>query len=328
MIITKTPFRLSFFGGGTDLNSWYEKNGGLVISSAISYYTYISVRYLPPFFDHKTRLVYSKQENVNDNKEINHRGVRSCMEFLNIDDGVEIHHDADLPARSGIGSSSSFTVGMLKAFHALKNRTISKENLAKEAIYVEQEVAKENVGIQDQILASYGGIQILQMGPGKNYSVDPLIISPEYINHLESNLLLAFTGLTRFSTEVAAKQIENIEKGSIENKMSEIYDIAKESLTLLTEEGDLAKLGKLSHDTWEIKRTLSDSITNPEIDEIYSTAIRNGATGGRLLGAGGGGFFMFWAPPEYHQKIKDSLPQLKVWVPVKFDFGGSRVILH
>lgn len=326
MIITRTPFRLSFFGGGTDYPAWYTAHGGLVVGTALARYCYLSCRRLPPFFDHKTRLVYSKIESVRDRREIRHPAVRGCLEFLDFDDGLEIHHDGDLPARSGIGSSSSFTVGLLLALHGLRHEMWTKQALADEAIKVEQEVLKENVGIQDQILAAYGGFRVIEMGPGVTYRVLPLMLPPDYLKSLEAHILLGFTGLTRVASDVARAQIENIENGS--SRMEEIHAIAKEALDLFDRRADFERIGKLLSHSWDVKRSLATGVTSAEIDDLHDIARRAGAFGGKLLGAGGGGFVMFLAPPERHARIKAALAALRVWVPSTLDTDGARVVFH
>jgi D-glycero-alpha-D-manno-heptose-7-phosphate kinase len=327
MILTRTPYRLSFFGGGTDYNSWFEKNKGLIIGSTFNKYNYISIRNLPPFFDHKSRIVYSKSEEVNSNELIEHPAVRNCLKFMDISDGLEIHYDGDLPSRSGIGSSSSFTIGFLNALYAYQGRMVSKLELAKQAIYVEQVLSQENVGIQDQILTCYGGINVIEMGVGNNFQVHPLVLPQEYKKSLESHIMLAFSGQTRFSSETAGKQIEKINNGSIDNQMQIIYEIAKEGLDLFRSNADIYKIGKLMDKTWQIKRSLTAQMSTSLIDEAYQAAIDNGAYGGRLLGAGGGGFLMLFAPPEKHEQIKKALSsQIKVWVPFQFENEGTKIL--
>ncbi len=328
MIITRTPYRLSFFGGGTDYNPWFEKNGGLVIGSTINKYCYISIRNLPPFFDHKSRIVYSQTEQVTNHDEIDHPSVRACLQYMDVSDGVEIHYDGDLPARSGIGSSSSFTVGLLKGLHAYRNKMVGKEELAREAIHVEQNVIGENIGIQDQTLASFGGMQVIRMGPGKDFKVEPLIISNSYKKSLESHFLLAFSGIHRIASKSAGEQINKIKDGALNPQLSEICDIAREGLSLLSHQDDISKIGSLFDKTWKLKKTLTSTMSNSDIDDIYDTAIRNGAYGGRMLGAGNGGFLVFIAPPEKHQRIIESLPQVKVWVPFNFEDNGSQVLFY
>jgi len=327
MILTKTPFRVSFFGGGTDYPQWFQENGGLVISSAIKQYCYISIRRLPPFFEYKTRTVYSVVEEVNSHSEINHPAIRGCLEYMNIQDGLEIHHDGDLPARTGIGSSSSFTVGMLLALHSLNRQMITKKELADEAIKLEQEVMGEDVGIQDQILASFGGFQVLEMGPGDQYNLSPLLLPFDYLQNFEQHILLAFTGISRFATKYAKKQIHNILSGNTKSQLTEMLSITREALDLFSKQESLRKIGKLLDYSWQLKRSLAEGVSNSSTDELYASAKKAGAYGGKILGAGGGGFVMFLAPPEKHQAIKDAL-KLKVWVPYKIDTVGAQVILH
>jgi D-glycero-alpha-D-manno-heptose-7-phosphate kinase len=328
VLITKTPYRLSFFGGGTDYRPWFEKHGGLIIASAMARYCYLSVRYLPPFFEHKSRIVYGKVEHVNSNHEIVHPSVKHCLDFLEIDAGVEIHYDGDLPARSGIGSSSSFTVGLLHALHALQHKMVTKKTMADEAIKVEQVLLKEDVGIQDQIMAAHGGLQIIEMGPGNRYSVRPLIIPPDYLNMLEQHVLLGFTGVERFSAMFATAQVQNIKKGESIDCLSEIQGIAKEALGLFMKNAYLDEIGKLMDHSWRMKKQLAQGVSNDAINDLYTTAKQAGAFGGKLLGAGGGGFIMFLAPPEKHDAIKQALSHMKVWVPFKIDATGSQVIFH
>ncbi|QUX97727.1 kinase [Marinomonas sp. CT5] len=328
MIITKTPYRLSFFGGGTDYRPWFEEKGGVIIASGIARYCYITVRKLPPFFEHKTRAVYSKIESVNQNSEIVHPSIKHCLEYLDMDDGLEIHHDGDLPARSGIGSSSSFTVGLLNALHALKYEMRSSRQLADEAIHVEQNLIKEDVGIQDQIMAAHGGLQVIRMGPGDQYSVSPLIVSPDYMRALEDHILLGFSGISRFSTHYAKAQIDNINNGSSEDSLAAIQSLAEEALSLFSQQANFEDIGRLLDQSWNMKRQLTQNMSNDVIDNVYSTAKKLGAFGGKLLGAGGGGFFMFLAPPHRHEAIKKALKNINVWVPFKFDNAGSQIIVH
>ncbi len=328
MIITKTPYRLSFFGGGTDYRPWFEKNGGLIVSTTFSRFCYISLRRLPPFFEHKTRAVYSKQELVDSNFEIVHPAIKACFKHLSIEDGLEIHHDGDLPAWSGVGSSSSFTVGFLLALHALKNQMISPKKLADEAIHVEQNVTNEHVGIQDQIIAAHGGSNIIGINPGEDYTVSPLMLSKDYKKHLEKHIMLGFSGVKRLSSDNAGKVIKQIEEGKIDPQMREIQSIAFEGLNRLSESAEIESIGKLIDASWKIKKSLSPTVTCDFFENIYGEAIKAGAFGGRLLGAGGGGFFMLLAPPEKHDEIKDKLSAVKVWVPFNFELSGAQVILH
>ena len=326
MIITRTPFRLSFFGGGTDYNAWFSEHGGLVVGTTFRRYCYISCRKLPPFFDYKTRAVYSRTELVKENHEIQHPAIRGCLSHLGIQDGLEIHHDGDLPARSGLGSSSTFTVGFLLGLYAMRHEMPTKKNLADQAIKVEQDVLRENVGIQDQIFAAHGGLRAINIDRKGDYEVNSLILPPDYLQALEEHVLLGFTGQTRDATHMAGAQIEKIQRGN--SCMSEIHSIAQEALQLFEAKADLPRIGKLLDASWRIKRSITTGISNDQIDDLYEAGLNAGAYGGKLLGAGGGGFIMFLAPPCNHQRIKDALPGVKVWVPFKMDQSGAQVIMH
>lgn len=328
MILSQTPYRLSFFGGGTDYNPWFEEYGGLVIAAAIARYCYISVRRLPPFFEHSSRVVYSRIESVNSNEHIEHPSVRGCLNYLNMSEGVEIHHDGDLPARSGIGSSSSFTVGLLHALHTLQSRMVENQELAEQAIEVEQVLLNESVGIQDQIMAAHGGFRIIEMGPGSNWRTREMLVNDEYLHALEQHVLFGFSGISRTAERHAKEQINNICEGKISSELGEIHDIAKEAMDLFRTQSNFEDIGRLLDRSWRLKRCLAKGLSNRWMDDLYDTAIRNGAFGGKLMGAGGGGFFFFLAPPYRHATIRDALPQIKVWVPFKIDFAGSRIIFR
>jgi len=328
VIITRTPYRLSFFGGGTDYPEWFEKHAGLIISSAFQKYCWISVRELPPFFNHNSRFVYSVTEEVVANDQVKHPGIRSCLQLLDFKDGIEVHYDGDLPSMSGIGSSSSFTVGLLHALYSYKSQMLSKRMLAQNAIHIERDIEKQNVGLQDQIMASYGGLQIISLKKGQPFRVDPLILPKEYENELAAHVMIGFTGKSRLSSEVASKKVSNISAGKVDNQLSDILDIARKGLEEFTKNADFKNIGQLIHQTWLIKKTLTDSLSNSSINTLYDVAIKNGAWGGRLLGAGEGGFFMLIAPPEAHKKIKAALPQVKVWVPYTIDHEGTKVVLY
>jgi len=326
MIISKTPFRISLFGGGTDYPSWYRSNGGSVLATAIDKYCYISCRHLPPFFDHKHRIVYSKVESVNEIEEIQHPSVRAILSILGTNAGLEIHHDGDLPAHSGLGSSSSFTVGLINSLNALKGLQASKEDLAKQAIYIEQEVIKENVGSQDQISAAFGGFNKIDFNTDDSFNITPVIISKDLTEKLQDHILLFFTGLSRFSSEIAKDKIANIKNHFRE--LTQIKEIVNEGLSILYRPSDSIKdLGKLLHESWKLKRSLSTKVSTPKIDEIYETGIKAGAIGGKILGAGGGGFILFFAAPENHNKIIDRLKKL-VHVTFKFDNTGSKIVVY
>jgi D-glycero-alpha-D-manno-heptose-7-phosphate kinase len=326
MIISKTPFRISLFGGGTDYPSWYRENGGSVLATAIDKYCYISCRHLPPFFEHKHRIVYSKVENVKEIKEIQHPSVRAVLSTLATNSGLEIHHNGDLPARSGIGSSSSFTVGLINVINALKGEQISKEDLAKQAIYIEQKVLKESVGSQDQILASFGGFNRINFYPDDTFDITPVIISKGLTDQLQSHMLLFFTGFSRFSSAIARDKMANFK--SRFRELTQIKQMVDEGLSILQSPSTpITELGKLLHESWQLKRSLSDKVSTPEIDTIYQAGLSAGAIGGKILGAGGGGFILFFAKPENHKNICKSLKGL-VQVSFCFDNIGSKIVLY
>jgi len=326
MIITKTPYRISFFGGGTDLNQWFKENGGAVISTSIDKYCYISCRFLPKFFDHKFRFVYSQIEDVLNIEDIKHPAIKGLLNYLNWQDGIELHHDGDLPARSGLGSSSSFTVGMLNALSALKGNHISKHELAKQAIYIEQKILKENVGCQDQIAAAYGGFNKIEFYSEDSFKISPIIIPQERLNKLQDNLLLFFTGISRFASEIEKSKIVNFNSKKNElTKMHEMVDISID--ILVNHEKSIDDFGYLLNEGWQYKKSLSSLVSNNEVDEIYNSALKSGALGGKLLGAGGGGFILFYAPKENHHSIIKSLNHL-IHVPFKFENLGSTVALY
>lgn len=326
MIITRTPYRLSFFGGGTDYNAWFEENGGTVLAAAVARYCYISVRRLPPFFEHKTRVVYSHIESVQDHAAIQHPAVRGCLQYLDFHEGLEIHHDGDMPARSGIGSSSSFTVGLLHALHGLQSRMVDKRDLAEQAIYVEQKLLGESVGVQDQIMAAYGGFRIIELGPGAKWQTQELVTSEEYLKNLQDHVLMGFSGISRTADKHAKAKIDNIRQGKTTSELREIQEIASEAVRLVKRKAGVQEIGRLLDESWQLKRRLAAGLSSDWMDDLYQAALGAGAYGGKLMGAGGGGFFFFLAPPDRHQAVKDALPQVKVWVPFEMDFSGSRVI--
>lgn len=326
MIISRTPYRLSFFGGGTDYPKWYLKHGGAVIGTAIDKYCNISLRRLPPFFEHRYRVVWSRIELVNDLLEIEHPAVRAVLLDQKERRGLEIHHDGDLPARSGLGSSSAFTVGLLNALYALRGQMISKQKLAEEAIRIEQHVIREPVGSQDQIWAAFGGLNRIDFRTDGTFTVKPLILTPSRRQELESSLMLFFTGLSRYALTVASKQIANMDaKERNLHRMREMVDEAEAII------GDplrpVLDLGALMHDAWRLKKELADGVSTPAIDAIYEAGIAAGAVGGKLLGAGGGGFVAFVAPPEKRQAIREKLKDL-IEVDVKTGADGSRIVVY
>ncbi|MBI3601321.1 MAG: kinase [Candidatus Omnitrophica bacterium] len=324
MIISRTPFRVSFFGGGTDYNGWFQEHKGAVLATTIDKYCYITCRYLPPFFEHKSRIIYSKMEHVHGIDDIDHPSVREVLRFLNIKEGIEIHHDGDLPARTGLGSSSSFTVGLLNSLYALKGAMVTKERLATEAIDIEQNRIKENVGCQDQTLAAYGGFNYIEFGGPNHLRVQPLTISTAQLNLLQEHLMLFFTGFSRSASQIAAHQVKNIPHKKAE--LNRMYEMTQEAVQILNSNNLLA-FGRLLGEGWKLKRTLSDKISTAHIDELYEGAIRAGAIGGKLLGAGGGGFVLLFVEPQRKPKVREALKNL-LEVPIKFENLGSQIIFY
>jgi len=326
MIVSRTPFRVSFFGGGTDYPTWFREHGGAVLATTFDKYCYISVRELPPFFEHKIRLVYSIVENVMHVGEINHPSARGVLEWLKFDRGLEVHHDGDLPARSGLGSSSAFTVGLLNAMRALDGRHMSKDDLAQQAIHVEQCVIREPVGSQDQISAAYGGFNHITFRQDGAFQVNPMILPRPRLLELQEHLMLLFTGISRTASEVAQTKIANLGKRALELvQMQQMVNAAIEILSSPTT--DIAEFGKLLHESWQLKRQLSEQVSNSTIDHLYATARQAGAIGGKLLGAGGGGFLLVFARPSDQPRIRESLRHL-ISVPLRFETGGSRIVLY
>lgn len=326
MIISRTPFRISFFGGGTDYPAWYIKNGGAVISTTINKYCFITARYLPPFFGYKHRIRYYLHEETNSLDEIKHPSVRESAKFLKIDKGIEIVHNADLPARSGLGSSSTFTVGLLNALHALQNYMPTKRELAQQAIHIEQNLIGESVGSQDQTAAAFGGLNKISFNGTRNINVEPIILSNDRRTNLQDNLMLFFTGFARTASEVAVKQIEQTSQK--EKELHTMMDICDEGLNRLVDnKQSLDGFGKLLDEQWKIKRSLTDKISNKEIDAIYTAGINAGALGGKLLGAGGGGFMLFYVPQERQKAVRNALKS-KLFVPFQFEFTGSKIIYY
>jgi len=323
MIISRTPFRTSFFGGGTDYPAWYRQHGGSVLAATIDKYCYISVRYLPPFFEHRFRMVYSKIENCKTVDEITHPAIREILRYLKIDRGIEIHHDGDLPARSGMGSSSAFTVGLLNAMYALKGCMPGKRQLALESIHIEQKILRETVGSQDQVQAAYGGLNHITFHADDEFTVRPVTISRERIYELTSHLMLFYTGIKRTAADVAQTYVNDISNKKRQLRITK--DLVKEGLAVLSSNQDLTGFGELMHEAWQVKRNLSDKVSNSEIDDIYQRAIDAGAIGGKLTGAGGGGFILLFVLPDRHSAIREALSHL-IYVPFKFEFSGSQII--
>ena len=322
MIITQTPFRMSFFGGGTDMEDYFKENGGAVISTTFYKYCYVTVRHLPRFFDYKTELAYSKMERVTDTEDIMHPAIRNAMKMLDMKE-IRLTYEADLPARSGLGTSSTFAVGMLNAFHCLKGKYADKRKLADQAIYLERVLCEEAGGWQDQIAASFGGMNRINFN-ANGYEVLPIIISPERKKQLNNNLMMFFTGFTRFSSDV--QKANNEDKRDKSQYLKEMYQLVDEAEKVLTDRhGDLDEFGRLLDHTWKLKRQTGGAVTTDSIDHLYQKGVDAGAIGGKLLGAGGGGFLVFYVQPEKQESVMKAMSDL-LYVPFEFEDGGTRVI--
>lgn len=325
MIITKTPFRMSFFGGGTDMENYFKTNGGAVISTTFDKYCYVNVRHLPRFFEYSTELVYSKIERVSDIDKIDHPAIRNAMKMLDMHE-LRLTYEADLPARSGLGTSSSFAVGMLNAFYALKGKYADKKKLADEAIYLERVLCNEAGGWQDQIAAAFGGLNRIDFNVD-GYEVRPIIISPERKEQLNNNLLMFFTGFTRFSSDV--QKANNSSKPADKNAMlKEMYSLVDEAEKILEDKySDLDDFGRLLDHTWRIKRRTGSAVTTDNIDGLYAKGIEAGALGGKLLGAGGGGFLVFYVQPDKQDSVKEAMKDY-MRIPFEFENNGTQVMYY
>lgn len=322
MVITRTPFRMSFFGGGTDFPDFYNTYGGSVISTTFDKYCYVNVRHLPPFFEYATELSYAEIERVNSVNEIKHPSIRECMKYLDMRD-IRLTYEADLPARTGLGTSSSFAVGMLSAFHSLKGKFKDKKTLAEEAIYLERTLCNEAGGVQDQIAVAYGGLNRIDFS-SLGFKVTPIIISNERKQQLNSNLMMFFTGFSRFSSD-----IQNSTQSALKDKTAELLELLSlvdEAQNILVDNhADLDDFGRLLHHTWQLKRGITSKISTNVLDEIYNRAISLGALGGKLLGAGGGGFFVFYVRPEKQKAVMEGLKNL-LYIPFKFENDGVSTV--
>lgn len=322
MIITKTPFRMSFFGGGTDMPEFFNENGGAVLSTTFDKYCYVNVRHLPRFFEYTTELSYSETERVTSVDEIRHPAIRNAMKLLDMHE-IRLTYEADLPARSGLGTSSSFAVGMLNAFYALKGRYVDKKTLADQAIYLERDMCREAGGWQDQIAAAYGGFNRIEFH-ADGYTVSPVILSAERKETLDSNLLMFFTGFTRFSSEIQQSTQSCMKEKK--SRLLEMLALVDEAEAILVDRSrPLSEFGKLLDHAWKLKRGISGSISTDSIDELYAKALKAGALGGKLLGAGGGGFLVFYVEPERQNAVREALSDL-LYVPFRFETGGTRII--
>lgn len=325
MIICRTPFRISFFGGGTDYPAWYYNNGGTVLSTTINKYCYLTCRYLPPFFEHRIRVVYSKVESCQTIDEIRHPAVREVLRYLNIDRGLEIHHDGDLPARSGMGSSSSFTVGLLHALYALKGIMPSKKQLAMESIHIEQNMIGETVGSQDQCAAAYGGLNHINFKKSGEIDVRPLTLTKSRLQEFNDHLMLFYTGIMRTASDVAKSYVDDIE--AKHELLARMHNMVEESIEILGDNKCICNFGELLHEAWMTKQNLSSEVTNTVINDLYELARKNGAIGGKITGAGGGGFLLLFVPPSAQNQVREALNSL-LYVPFRFDFNGSQIIFY
>jgi len=325
MIISRTPYRISFFGGGTDYHTWYQQHGAAVLSTTFNHYCYLQCRLLPPFFDHKSRIVWSRVEEVVRHQDIQHPAVKAVLDYLNINQGVEISHQGDLPARSGLGSSSAFTVGLLNTMYALRGMISSKRELACEAIHIERDILKENVGVQDQIATAFGGLNKIIVNADGNFNVTPLVLPPGRMTELQDHLLLFFTGISRTASDIAGDKIQSLQKKSEE--LHQIREMVDTAADILTSGQDITAFGELLHHTWMLKRQISSKISTDFIDDIYQKARDAGAIGGKLLGAGGGGFMLFFVRPEDKPRVCSALSNLLL-VPFEFENSGSQIVFY
>ncbi|MDA9639779.1 kinase [SAR116 cluster bacterium] len=325
MIICRAPFRISFFGGGTDYPEWYENHKGCALSTTINKYSYITCRQLPPFFDYNFCLRYFKREEKKTVDEIEHPIIRESLKFLKASQSLDLAHHGDLPARSGLGSSSAFTVCMLHSLYCLMNKMPTKRELALNAIHVERDMVGDLVGSQDQVAASFGGLNFIQFGGQAEIFVEPIPISQERCKELEDSLLLVFTGFARTASETVKEQVKNIPLKS--DSLFEMVNLAEEAKSVLCSKSDITEFGKLLHTQWCLKKTLSSKISNRFIDDMYQAGIENGAVGGKLLGAGNGGFMLFFVNPENRQRVVSSLKGL-MSVPFRFEWLGSQMIFR
>lgn len=324
MAISRTPYRISFFGGGTDYPDWYLKHGGAVLSMAIDKYCYISGRHMPPFFGIKHRIVWSHIETVGAISEILHPAVRAGLKAtgFNDEEGVELHHQGDLPARSGIGSSSAFAVGLINALHAMRGETISPNDLATAAIDLERNCLQETVGSQDQVASAYGGLNVIQFRKNGAIEVEPIGLQDDIRQEFERHLMVFYTGTSRLSTSMAQQLVDNL--AAKERNLKRMQAMVPEAAALL-QRAEFETFGKMLHETWMLKRSLTASISTSAIDRIYDDACRAGALGGKLLGAGGSGFMVFVVPPKKQHAVREALSNL-ISVPVRADFTGSTII--
>lgn len=325
MIITRTPVRITFLGGGTDYPDYFRHHGGQTLGAAIDKYSYITVKGLARLFDYSLRISYSRTELVSRVDEIQHPAVRECLRFLDIQGGLEIHYVGDLPARTGLGSSSSFTVGLLHALHAFRGDRVGLRQLAEESVYVEQSMIRERVGVQDQYTCAHGGVVNLHCQYDGQIRVKSLVLSPERSTELQHSLMLFYTGIRRYAHDILEEQCRQTRSGANKEDLACLADLAEQGVDVLTGRQSLKRFGQLLHQSWMIKKQLSSKISNPDIDQFYERGIEAGAVGGKLLGAGGGGFLLFFVEPELQSQVQIALPELPR-IPFKFDFAGSALL--
>jgi|688.fasta_scaffold40401_5 D-glycero-alpha-D-manno-heptose-7-phosphate kinase len=324
MIITRTPYRISLFGGGTDHPSWYQKNCGAVLSFTIDKYSYLNVRVLPPFFNHKYRISYSKVEELKNLSEIKHPAVRQAFVKYAQGKHLELHHHGDLPARSGVGSSSAFSVGVIQALLALNEKKVTAIELAKLAIEFEQVDLAENVGSQDQIACALGGINFISFGPQNYWDAEPVVLSDSYIQEIEKRIILIYSGIDRVSSNVTKYLLENIDLKVVEMKRTQ--QLAEECKNIFLTEGELSIIGPMLIESWELKRKSNPAAVNPNLENFFMRGLSAGASGGKILGAGGGGFFLFWVEPENETKFRESMSS-HIIIPIRISKTGSTRIL-
>jgi D-glycero-alpha-D-manno-heptose-7-phosphate kinase len=325
MIISRTPFRISFFGGGTDYPSWYRAHGGAVLATTIDKYCYLTCRYLPPFFEHRLRVVYRQIETCQSADEVGHPAVRATLKFLAFERGLELHHDGDLPARSGMGSSSAFTVGLLHALHALRGHMPGKMQLAHESMHIEQELLHETVGSQDQVMAAHGGLRHVQFAPDGRIVAAPVILPVERVADLQAHLMLFYTGITRTASDVAESYMTRLDTCS--PQLHVMRELVEEGIDILSSGMDIRAFGDLLHEAWQRKRSLSSKVSNAEVDGLYERARLAGALGGKLTGAGGGGFLLLFVPPDKRRAVREALRR-QLHVPFAFESAGSQIIFY
>ncbi len=326
MIITRTPLRISFFGGGTDLPDYYKKFGGEVLSTTIDKYLYITCRHMPPFWEYSNRFVYgSKTELVSEIDEIEHPAIRETLRYLKLDYGVDLHYNTDIPARSGIGSSSSFTVGLLNALHGLNGKMFSKRDLAFQAIHIEQDLIQEAVGSQDQTAAAFGGFNHILFKKSGDIEVCPMTLPPERIRSLDAHLILVFTGFQRFAKNIEKDKLQTLQEHY--DNLEKLKCYVAQSIEILSTDTDIREFGALLNDAWREKKELSSKVSDDRIDALYQRGIDKGAIGGKLLGAGGGGFMLFFVEPMKQKKFIEAFSEY-VCVPFHFEDAGSQVIYY